>query len=83
MGGPEPLVPQTMAEAADLGDRRALLSLARRRIAEVLDCGVPPHTMGRLIAEMDRLDAEVQRLGEEVDLSHEEIADEPFDPSEF
>ncbi|PPI08223.1 hypothetical protein C5C63_04520 [Rathayibacter sp. AY1B8] len=54
-------IAETMAGATQL-DRRAFLVRARKQIADVIDEGVPPHALARLIAEMDRLDVEVRRM---------------------
>jgi hypothetical protein len=35
---------------------------ARLQLAQAIDAGVPPHALGRLIAEAERLDAEIRRL---------------------
>ena len=58
---PVPTVPKTLAEASERSRREFLVS-ARLQITSAIDGGVPPHALGRLIAEADRLDAEIRRL---------------------
>lgn len=53
--------PKTLVEASALG-RREFLTMARSKVAQTIDEGVPAHALGRLIAEVDRLDGEIRRL---------------------
>ena len=72
----------TLAEATE-GTRLQLLTVARRRLAEVIDGNVPVHALARLMTELDRLDSEIRRL-ESLPPEDDDaglIEDEPFDPS--
>lgn len=53
--------PDSLVEAVKQ-DRRTFLAKARRDLAAVLDAGVPPHTIGRLMTELSAFDAEIRRL---------------------
>lgn len=70
----------TLVEATE-GSRQQLLTVARRRLAEVIDGNVPVHALARLLGELDRLDHEIRRLEAVVDAEVHIPDDEPFDPS--
>ncbi|MFV9424936.1 hypothetical protein [Microbacterium sp. S1037] len=77
------LPPGTTLAAATKGTRLQLLTVARRRLAEVIDGNVPVHALARLMTELDRLDSEIRRL-ESLPPEDDDpglIEDEPFDPS--
>jgi len=71
----------TLAEATE-GTRLQLLTVARRRLAEVIDGDVPVHALARLMTELDRLDSEIRRLESLPDADDDPamVEDEPFDP---
>lgn len=72
--------PKTLLEATQ-GTRRELLVMARRKIATEVDLGVPAHTLGRLIAELDRLDGEIRQLDVRDRGDAAEVVDVPFNAS--
>lgn len=76
------LPPGTTLAAATEGTRLQLLTVARRRLAEVIDGEVPVHALARLMTELDRLDSEIRRL-ESLPTDADDpalVEDEPFDP---
>lgn len=78
--GEVPSSPEFLEDALDLG-RRAVLARARLELARVIDAGVPPHALARLVSELTEIDSQIRALdGEDVEGSDVEVADSKWRP---
>lgn len=84
---PEPVKPETIEAAIDMGERTLLVAL-REKVAAEIDTGVPAHTLAGLMKHLRELDKEIraidarQREGEGEPTSGNRAAgSQAFDPA--
>ncbi len=78
----KPVAPQTVIEAADSGDHRALLVAMRTRIAKTITGDCPPRDLASLTRRLQDISKEIEQLDaqEEQEVARSgSVTDEAFD----
>ena len=77
---PAPVLPRSLKEAVDRGERTLLVAI-RAKVAAEIDAGVPAHALSSLMGQLLKVDKEIRLLDERAREEAEDVVveDEAWD----